>query len=499
MAPKPRKDGGPGTWKYTVGCKPNTVTAFERKDKGNVVWLRWSRRGSGQFSKMSLGLRLRDEQGRLNDDVEKAQLLAKRAYDRLNRDEDPRSEERVDAPHEPALTLKKGLELALTVSTGMYPVENDHVADMRRYRTHLLLVLDGGVTWEKMTAVSYEQAWRGLAHLKKNRGIGGRRSCELCIVLLAQTARWLERAGKVSRAPLPEEKYRHKLNADWHSITRETTKKSRLPRHTHVEVGKLLLNLDNPDADARIRLAFRLAGEARLGQALRCSREQLDLGPVGKYGLGRFTIPDCVKKLGVELDLTPETRAAVDLVLTRGYLRELEGAFRAKRIATYPLFPGQRLVGGIARDTNRKPIGDRAATDLWHQFEQVSGVAVVAGRGWYGVRRTGTDLAENVESDGRVLNAITGHTSDATRRLVYQDREDEEVIAKATVAIHAARQIAVDAARTEAREKPETALPSTANGPKSQWERSRDAKLARRRAKHAAVAKASQQITPDRD
>jgi hypothetical protein len=62
----------------------------------------------------------------------------------------------------------------------------------------------------------------------------------------------------------------------------------------------------------------------------------------------------------------------------------------------------------------------------------VAGIEPVKGRGWYGVRRTATDLAEDVEQDDRVLNSLTGHQDSATRRKFYQQRNRPEILISAS-------------------------------------------------------------------
>ena len=480
---KVRKASGPGTWKYVVGRRPHTVTAFERGDKSNIVWLRWTRpRTGGIYEKMSLAFGVRDDRGRLDTaKVQVAQDRANKAYDRLRGGQNPREPAQVvDDDGAAKLTLARGLELALAVPDGMYAVENEHVRDMRRYQRYLLQALPSTMTWEELSEVSYETCWRKLAVLKRDKEVGGMRTCELVIVLLAQTGRWLKRARHLKDAPAaPEEGYLAKLRADWRRITGEARTATARPRYTTEELGRLHLHVDDNRADPRIRLAFRLAGEARLGQALRrCGREHLDLREVGAFRAGRFVIPDSGKKKGTQVDLTPAMRAAVLHELTAGYLRDLEAAYQARLLSTYSLFPGGRLVGGVARSNGIRPLGDRAASDLWHEFEHVAGVDVVQHRGWYGARRTGADLAEDVETDGRALNAITGHTSDDMRRRIYQEKARDAVLAKAATAREAARQLAIDAARS---------MSSTAGadtGAPSNWEQRRAAKRERRAAAH---------------
>jgi hypothetical protein len=64
--------------------------------------------------------------------------------------------------------------------------------------------------------------------------------------------------------------------------------------------------------------------------------------------------------------------------------------------------------------------------------ERLAGIEPVKGRGWYGVRRTATDLAEDVERDDRVLNSLTGHQDSATRRKFYQQRNRPEILISAS-------------------------------------------------------------------
>lgn len=53
----------------------------------------------------------------------------------------------------------------------------------------------------------------------------------------------------------------------------------------------------------------------------------------------------------------------------------------------------------------------------WFQsFEKALDIPHVSGRGWYGVRRKATDMAEDSITDARALNFMTGHADTKTRR-----------------------------------------------------------------------------------
>ena len=74
-----------------------------------------------------------------------------------------------------------------------------------------------------------------------------------------------------------------------------------------------------------------------------------------------------------------------------------------------------------------------ALTDMFHALERVAEVEPVDGRGWYGVRRIATDVFEDYESDERVLNSATGHSSSEMRRKRYQQRNRDKILAKTAV------------------------------------------------------------------
>jgi hypothetical protein len=190
--------------------------------------------------------------------------------------------------------------------------------------------------------------------------------------------------------------------------------------------------------DERLALAFHLGGQQRLGQVLRCTRRSLKLPGVDETANARtpehgvLTPPSRGKKTTKGIALTASERRWIDDVLTWGYLAEFEAAYRAGRIKDYPLFPEQRLVRGLAvYNADAAPIGRTAALKMWRRLEEVVGIPYVKGRGWYGVRRVSTDLAEDLEVDERVQNEVMANTK-ATRRKHYQQRNRAEIAQRAT-------------------------------------------------------------------
>jgi hypothetical protein len=68
---------------------------------------------------------------------------------------------------------------------------------------------------------------------------------------------------------------------------------------------------------------------------------------------------------------------------------------------------------------NARPLTRDAALGMFRELERIAGVISVHGRGWDGVRRVATDIAEDYEKDERVLNSLTGHRDSNTRRQLY--------------------------------------------------------------------------------
>lgn len=149
--------------------------------------------------------------------------------------------------------------------------------------------------------------------------------------------------------------------------------------------------------------------------------------------LGILNINGSGHKTASPVAFSPAQRIEVERAL-EGYLANYEEAWKAGSITDYPLFPSGRLLKGRAKHVAAPLVLSRdAARKMFHQLESVAGVTTVAGRGWYGVRRVATDLAEDFETDERVLNSLTGHRDSSTRRLVYQNRERPEVLNRASV------------------------------------------------------------------
>jgi hypothetical protein len=421
----------------TIGSKPNTVTVFERADKGNSLWMRWWNSQEGRYDKRSLKFSVRDARGRLDPSLmQKAHDVALDQYRVLVGVVVPVAEKEA-----PLLTVAAGLDLATTIGSGMWAVETDRTRQFRSYVKRVLAMLPLGITWTELVSSHYEQMWRKSAAAAAAAGTnGGRETAKNLVHLMNQCAIWLASNRHIPARCAPPKGWQDRLEEEWDKVTKVRYEVAR-PRHTPAEMGRILGAL--PKADPRIALAVELAAEARLGQSLRSMRSQLDL-TVGDHGALR--VHGDGGKLGVYIYLTDDMRGAVVKALS-GYLSDLEVAFQAGG-TDYPLFTAGRLVAGKAKAGTTKCLGDGAANDLFHDLERLAGVTVVPGRAWYGLRRIASDLAQDVTSDGRALRAITGHNSDKTRDL-YQQKERPEVLRKAAETRDALRQIAISHARAE--------------------------------------------------
>ncbi len=99
-----------------------------------------------------------------------------------------------------------------------------------------------------------------------------------------------------------------------------------------------------------------------------------------------------------------------------------------------------------------KPFSRDGARVAFRQLEAIAKVNHVEGRGWYGLRRIATDLAESATADDRVKDRLGGWQDSDTRKQIYQDRQTDELRAEAAKVRRALRLGAqpVDAAKDAA-------------------------------------------------
>jgi hypothetical protein len=448
-------------WEYQIGEPPNTVTAYERLDRGRTVSIRWWVPETKRFQRKSLGIRVRQEQGGVDPELQrKAVSLTQRWYDDLMAGRTPSAavllaggrDESVEERVGP-LTIEQGLAMATTIPTGLYVVETDHLKEVRRAARDLVCAigmdhLGRPRTWDGLRYSNVRDIWLRLAWRYVKTGRGGHVWTERCVVIFLQVNSWLVTEEMIDRTIPFRKTWREQMRREWEQLTEKRIVQNDL-RHSEEEIARLFAALHHENVDPRIALMVEIGAEARLGQVRRLRRADVDLGCVGGFGLGRLVVHGSGKKLGVTRDLTPEERAAVDAALN-GYLRDLEREFQAGIRTDYFMFPAGRLrydvppsrvprkglvtleppVRRARTDLPDKPINKRSMTDMFHQLEWVANVQPVEGRAWYGIRRRATDVYEDYESDERVLNDQTGHGSSDTRRSAYQQRERDVIRAR---------------------------------------------------------------------
>lgn len=437
-------------WQYQKGEFPNTVTAIERPDRKRVIEVRWWVGSLGRFQRRSLGFPIRDANGVIDENLKREAVRQTHAmYDALMAGQTVST---LSAAQNGPLTLKAGFEIATAVPTGMYVVESDHLVEVRRAVRDILEVIGQSArgdarTWDALSNATARELWLELARRYKATDRGGPVWTERCVVVLYQVSQWLAGEEKIARALVLKKGWRDQLRREWEQLTASRIARS-TPRHSEEEIRLIFSALEKPEVDPRIALALELGAEARLGQVRRLMRSDVDLSPIGAFQLGRVVVHGSGKKLGVTRDLTPEERAAIDRALA-GYLKDLEEAYQGGLREDYPMFPAGRLRYDVAPSrlprrkrspsvpqrraklsVSNESMDKRTLNDLFHALERVAKVEVVAGRGWYGIRRRAADVYEDYEKDERVLNDQTGHRNSDTRREVYQERDREAIRAK---------------------------------------------------------------------
>lgn len=468
-----RRSGKRGTWTYSYGPKPYTVFAFERPERGNQVFVRWTnltkrdRREGGPHrrEKHNLGIVVRDAETGLFDPklVRAAELQVQQFHARLITGALPQTaaeraaEKLPAAPTADTLTLREGFRLALDPKRGKYAsTETRRYDDMVLYESRLFGLKPGtkplispAIAWRDLQLRDIRALWRTMAdrYVRTNGREFGIRVAEQLVDAVFSVGSWLREESHIAPdVARPPDGWRKRLREEWAQRTDEQLRRPHRPRHTVDEFRKIFAALNDPRVDPRIRLAIELAAECRTGQVLRCTRRMLTVSEVDRSSyeslpagsLGQVIIPGAGKKHGETVVLTPEQRRAVDDALS-GYLANYEAAWQAKEIEDYFLFPGSRmrmLDESGARWTRRVRAGVKSmsrdgARVAFKQLEAIAKVDHIEGRGWYGLRRQAADMAETATNDDRVKDRLGGWQDSETRKSIYQDRETDVLRAQA--------------------------------------------------------------------
>lgn len=412
-------------WSYTVGKVPHVVTAYERLDKGRIVYLRWrvtTKSGERNWKVHSLKFSLRDAKGRVVRELE--QRAEEEAAIQLGRlisglPEEVRAER---------LTLSQGRSLIFDSKEGKYPTKNAHRKETDRALTFAMGILGEDRPWDTIKKADLRRLWRTRIEQLVAKGERGHRGAEVTIARILTVAEWLRGEEKIpATACVAARKWKEELAADWRAITeaRSNYEPSR-PRHTVEELRKILAAV--PKVDPRFALALALGAELRLGQVIRARRSDLDL----TSSPATFIVRPKGKKRGTTVKLTAGQLAAVRVALgPGGYLEGFETrAVPAGADPDYPLFPQGQLHGGrkgtpIAVDRHRTadPVGPRTLLAWFKEAEQLAGITHVPGRAAYGLRRAAVDSAKTQGISREGLKEHGGWTDSQMPDQVYADQE----------------------------------------------------------------------------
>lgn len=450
-------------WRETVGAAPCAIRARERFDKQGVVYVRYVERAGPQAGRRSWRpltprLTLRNERGELVPSrINVVMKHLKQLQRHLIADhERPGSAELAASRTLHALTIEEGFNRWLASLPARGP------RGYREYPAHgtrVCALLGPRTPWHSLTPASLNTLCDGMwgawvppvsGHTSRPKGGPSQmrrtaavfRRCELWLVeneILAHsrvfTTKWKDRfRQRLSdlAAGNPEG-----VRAKALDTSRFGERAVSSPRHSTVEIGRVVLTFAHPDADPRMTFALRLGMECRLGPVSRTMRSDLHLEANEHAPHGFLRVAGKGKKRGGFITFTLEERALVDDTLTAGYLRELERAFKDGSLEDYPLFPGLgwTRVGHAATRVVRhapnralRPLTEHTLGILFADYERLAGVRKRSSRGWYGLRRGAADVANGIPTDAVVRDYIGFWTSpESTRTRVYLDSQVAEL------------------------------------------------------------------------
>jgi hypothetical protein len=253
-------------WKYTYGTKPSSVFAMARRDRGGLVFVRWTnpdKPGTDKRDRKSLGITVRDPRtGLLDPKLERAAKLAVQQFQAKLLVGQPASEAPAvmsqpvpaeqPAPAEvPALlTLKQGFHLALDAVTGKYASNRTRRYDqMVKYRTRIFgtrpgatPLIDPTLTWVALEPKDLRALWRRLAdrHVEARGKEYGVRAAEGIVDAIYSVAAWLREEHHIPvDAAHPPREWRKKLKEEWAQRTGHRRERPNRPRHTPEEYRRI--------------------------------------------------------------------------------------------------------------------------------------------------------------------------------------------------------------------------------------------------------------------
>lgn len=237
-------------------------------------------------------------------------------------------------------------------------------------------------------------------------------------------ARWGFDRLRLSRQPALPQHWGETVTKIWCEITKSTP---RVVRQFHSLDEMRRLFRVRQCLDPRVQNLLEVALGARLGQARRAMRSDLNLTP-NSNAKGQLAIPGGGrKKPGMAIDLSARAVRSFRRAF-KTYLKPWEDKYEEGLIDNYALYPGGPL-SGLAEnpgDPSTPYLSEAYLGELFDAAEVTAGVRKVEKRRFHGLRRFFRNTAASIEKDTRVLDRLMGHHSRGVGGL-YEDPEDEWV------------------------------------------------------------------------
>lgn len=405
--------GRPRTpWQWTTPTAPK-VTAYERKDRGGMLFLRWYE--GGEVRRASLRETARRADGLLLP----AHLAFAKARAQAKSDE---LRGVVQARRGP-MTLAGARAAILDPVHGKWPGQpTPRALAVAREMDFAIAALGAEQPVAGLTLPTLRRLWRARIVAARQAGHDGLRPAEITVSAVLSVAGWCRAEERTAPGEgFAPEHWRQQLRADWQLLAGQPLPDVRRPRHTEDEMRRILAAAW--EVDPRLALALAIGAELRLGQVLRLRRSDVDLGA----SPARVRVRGAGRKGGVAVLLTEGQDRALRRELATGYLAALEADG-----GDFPLFPCGQLTGGrsgvpraVERHRTANPVGRRAALDWFHEAEQRAGVPTLPGRGWYGMRRASVDGAKSRGISREGLQGLGGWSDTQVPDRIYADQESE--------------------------------------------------------------------------
>lgn len=314
-------------------------------------------------------------------------------------------------------------------ATGKYPHRSAMRDELERSLRLAERVWGADTLWADIDELSFTKLLRVRVEELVAKNCRAVRAAEITVGRIITTVGWLREVRRIARdaAPWPKS-WKAQITQHWQGVTKSIrAPEPHRPRYTLDEAQRILRA---SNFDPRLEMLLWLGCELRLGQVARALRSDLDLPLVdwqapetNETDYGTLQVYGAGKKSGTTVDITRGQRRRVDDALSAGYLAPAEEKYQAKALADYCLFPAGYVVGrvGFTRgETLPMRMSDKIdwqkhCTSSWvrknfREAEKRAGVEHVEGRGAYGIRRQGRDVADTVNLSPSAIENFGGWT-----------------------------------------------------------------------------------------